>query len=280
MKTHIIQNIINTTALDKIDIKVLLRHVLGLTSAQLIMQYDRVLTDTEYNTLQDFIAKRSLGMPVSYLLKYKEFYSRKFLVNEHTLIPRPETELLVDQVLYLIKQINQENQQNKFNDISNIKLLDLGTGSGCIAITCKLECPNLDVTATDISFDTLKIAQENARRLNANVSFKLANWYTNETAKFDIIVSNPPYIAKDDVHLANLQYEPLQALTDNANGLKDLTRIITGASKHLENCGYLIVEHGYNQKQAVCKLFKECGFYDIITVVDYSNLDRITYGHI
>jgi release factor glutamine methyltransferase len=292
---HTVKHIINTATLDMLDIKALLRHVLSLTRAQLITQADRVLNDIEYNLLQEFIAKRSLGIPLAYLLQYKEFYSREFVVTKHTLIPRPETELLVDYVSGLVQQLsinintlktpNQRSTPNMSTSKTKtgLRLLDLGTGSGCIAITCKLECAVLEVVATDISPEALAVATENAKRLNADVDFRLSNWYTEldlvtDSDKFNIIVSNPPYIAVDDVHLANLQYEPQGALTDNADGLSAITSIICGASDYLLNNGCLIVEHGYNQGQDVSRLFKQYGFENFTTLVYYSGLDRITTG--
>lgn len=289
MNTFSIQQIINSSRLQKLDIKVLLKHVLGLSFADLIIQSDRVLDDEEFNKLQHLVSKRLLGVPISYLLKYKEFYSRNFLVTEDTLIPRPETEILVEQVLNLAQyMILNQTQKSVCSHKKTIKLLDLGTGSGCIAITCKLENPLLDVVASDISAEALSVAKSNAKIFGVNIDFKISNWYQNvmpdlenvigNNMKFDIIVSNPPYIACNDQHLVELQYEPLIALTDRSDGLSSLNNVISGATKYLTKGGFLLVEHGYNQKNAVVNFFKNYGFVDIITVLDYAGLDRVTLG--
>jgi release factor glutamine methyltransferase len=237
-----------------------------MSQAQLIVQNDYVLTEKEYQDFVDSVAQLKSGMPISYLLGYKEFYSRQFKVSPATLIPRPETELLVEAVL-----LRAESGQ---------RVLDLGTGSGCIAITLKLENPSLQLTATDYYVQALTVAQQNAHELGADVTFILSNWYAKVPGNFNLIVSNPPYIAHNDNHLAALEYEPLHALTDFADGLKWVHSIVTGAVEHLIRPGWLLIEHGFDQGLAVRKIFAQAGFTTILTLPDYAGLDRITLGQL
>ena len=163
---------------------------------------------------------------------------------------------------------------------SNLRLLDLGTGTGCIAISCKLEEPSLEITAVDNYAATLQVAQDNALKLGATVNFVLSNWYENVTGKFDIIVSNPPYIEKNDPHLANLSYEPQQALTDFADGMRCYQTIIEAAYNYLANQGYLILEHGYNQQSQIIRLLNENNFKNIQMLKDYAGQDRIIVAQV
>ncbi|MBP9743657.1 MAG: peptide chain release factor N(5)-glutamine methyltransferase, partial [Burkholderiales bacterium] len=207
------------------------------------------------------------GYPLNYIVGYREFYSRRFRVTGNTLIPRPETELLVDEVLKLSPRVQD-----------GASVLDLGTGSGVIAVSIKLELPHFKVDAVDKFPQTLAIAQFNAKNLNAEVNFYISNWYTNIKNQYDIIVSNPPYIAKDDKHLANLTFEPQAALTDFGDGLGCLRHIIGEAANYLKLNGWLIVEHGFDQGQSVRNFYANAGFIKIKTIQDYASLDRITIG--
>ena len=256
--------LIQNSTLDKLEIKLLLRHILNLTPAQLIMHWKRELTLNEFTRFEQLCDSLRYGVPISYLLGYKEFYSYQFKVTPDTLIPRPETELLVDCILSFAK--------------NGLRLLDLGTGSGVIAISTKLEYPKFVVDGVDKFIATLNVAKENAINLGADVNFYLSDWYDNISEKYDIIVSNPPYIAKDDPHLASLKYEPQEALTDFDNGLSFLKNIIQNASKYLNSCGILIVEHGFDQGSKVYNMYVSCGFSNVKTIHDYSGLDRITVG--
>jgi release factor glutamine methyltransferase len=161
-------------------------------------------------------------------------------------------------------------------------LLDMGTGSGCIAITLALEMPELAVTATDFSEKALAIAKDNAKTLKARISFHQGSWYEAlpNDARFDIIVSNPPYIHPQDHHLANLRYEPITALTDGVDGLKDLRAIVADAPNHLNANGLLAMEHGWDQGEAVRNLFDESLWYDVRTIKDLGDNDRVTLGRL
>jgi len=263
---HNVRTIIAQSTYGKLETKLILRHVLGLTAAQLIMQHERVLTAMEWN---DFclLKQRLLNQePLHYILGYREFYSHQFKVTPDTLIPRPETELLVETLLGLANP--------------GMRLLDLGTGCGCIAISAKLECPELSVVAVDKDIATLAVAQDNATTLSAGVEFKISDWYNAIEGVFDIIVSNPPYIAVADSHLAALSYEPQHALTDFNDGLDCLRSIIQGAPNYLATNGWLILEHGYDQALEVQRLFIASGFVMVNTLQDYAGLDRVTSGRV
>ncbi len=254
-----------TRSQNKLETKLLLRHVLQLTAVELILANNRVLTKLEWQEFCKLNQRLLDKEPINYILGYREFYSRQFKVTKDTLIPRPETELLVDKVLALAG--------------SRVQILELGTGSGCIAISIKLENPDLIVTAVEKSIDALAVAEENAQILGANVDFTYSDWYTNiGKQSFDIIVSNPPYIAINDQHLNNLTYEPKSALTDFKDGLDCFRQIIANAPKYLNSNGLLLVEHGYDQALSVQSLFRLNGFSEIRTYQDYADLDRITIG--
>ncbi len=262
--TNAICNLCNQTILELLDFKLLLRYVTGFNQVELITKNEYELSQDELVKLNNLVARRQKGEPLHYILGYKEFYSREFRVTPDTLIPRPETELLVDKVLSIA--------------IPNARLLDLGTGSGCIAVACKLENPNLDVVAVDKYSDTLEVACTNAIQLGAKIKCILSDWFSNVDGLFDVIVSNPPYIAHDDVHLGSLQFEPQHALTDNLDGFSHIKQIIRGSIAHLKKGGYLLFEHGFEQGEMSRKLLHNAGFIDIETIQDYASLDRITLG--
>lgn len=249
----------------KHEVKLILRHVLGLTAAQLIMEDNKTLSIEELEQFNALRARLANNEPLNYILGYREFYSREFKVSPDTLIPRPETELLVEEAIRLVKP--------------GMRFLDLGTGSGCIAITAKLEYFDIEVTAVDKYQQALAIAMQNSTNLNAEVEFIISDWYTKlHGRKFDVIVSNPPYIVANDLHLANLSFEPQHALTDFNDGLDCLRVIIHDAPEYLNQNGYLLVEHGYDQGSVVNDLFQKAGFRQIKTLKDYSGHDRITLG--
>ena len=196
----------------------------------------------------------------------QEFFGRHFHVTDAVLIPRPDTEVLVEQALLVVA--------------GNPKVLDLGTGSGCIGITLALEIPGAQVTATDASEAALEIARGNAAELAAKVEFREGFWWDAlvPNSQFDLIVSNPPYIRPDDEHLRNLEYEPLQALTDGINGLECLQAIADGAIAHLTPGGWLLLEHGYDQGAEVRAMLEQAGFAAVRTKKDYGGNDRVTMG--
>ncbi|MEN9946768.1 MAG: peptide chain release factor N(5)-glutamine methyltransferase [Pseudomonadota bacterium] len=267
MKITIQQLLLQQDNLSRLDKRVLLSTITGFTPTQLITHDDFCLSVTQLNQYQEWLKRAQAGEPIAYIIGSKEFYSRQFKVTDAVLIPRPETELLVEQVLNLAPQ--------------NAQILELGTGSGCIAISLALERVDLSICAVDKSTEALAIAKINASNLQAKLELKFSDWYSelSQNSKYSIIVSNPPYIEANDQHLANLSYEPISALTDFADGLACLRQIIHQAPNYLIANGILILEHGYNQGAAVRQLLTNNGFKCIQTLTDYAGLERISYGY-
>lgn len=256
----------------KLDTEVLLCSILNCERSKLYSHPELTLSNSEVDSFNQLINLRSAGQPIAYLTHEKEFWSLSFHVTEDTLIPRPETECLVEKALTLIPQNSKGN------------ILDLGTGSGAIAIAIATERPQTKITATDKSEAALKIAKLNANTHNIkNIVFKKANWFDIEKREaYDLIVSNPPYINDNDPHLTqgDIQFEPMTALASGSDGLDDLRVIIGQAKINMNKQAWLLVEHGYNQKEQVQHLFIENGFTSVSTVKDYSGNDRISLGQI
>ncbi len=254
----------------QLDAEVLLCTVLRCERSYLYAHPELELSNTLIESLNKLIVSRSQGHPIAYLAKQKEFWSLLLHVDENTLIPRPETEVLVEKALELIP-IN-----------TKLNILDLGTGSGAIAIAIASERPLANITATDISDETLKIAKLNAKfhQIN-NIEFKKGYWFDiDNLATYDLIVSNPPYIKAGDSHLTqgDVRFEPVSALISGEDGLDDLRIIISHAKNYLNKQAWLLVEHGYNQVQQVQALFNKNNFNSVSTIKDYANNDRITIG--
>lgn len=261
----ILRDLLRQNTIDRADNRVLLMHITGFNHAKLIAYDDYILNPTQVERYNQLLTRVQNGEPLAYIVGYKEFYSRQFKVTPDTLIPRPETELLVEQVLE--------------KTTSGARVLDLGTGSGCIAITLKLERSDLSVTAVDKFAATLEIARRNAADLHAEIELIRSDWYFELGArKFDIIVSNPPYIERDDQHLVALSFEPQAALTDFADGLICIRNIVSLSREYLLPDGWLMIEHGYNQGAAVREIFINNGLSEVVTVRDYAGLERITLG--
>ncbi|TWV81567.1 peptide chain release factor N(5)-glutamine methyltransferase [Moraxella sp. VT-16-12] len=243
--------------------------VLKKDKSFLITDGDYVLSDDEYDGLTAGIKKMQQGVPLAYLMGKQGFFGHEFLVNEHTLIPRPDTEILLDVVLDFTDHHTPKNSH----------LLDLGTGSGCIALSLAKALPDWSVLAVDFSQSAIHIAGQNCELLQANnCQFVVSDWYKNVQSKFDVIVSNPPYIAKDDEHLGRLSAEPITALVADDDGLSDIKIIIAGAKNHLNKGGLLAIEHGFDQGEKVRLLFDDAGFVNVKTVKDYGGNDRVTFG--
>jgi len=251
------------------DARLLLRHVLGAGAAWLEAHRDDLLPRSAAEAFAALVERRAGGEPVAYLLGFREFYGREFSVTPDVLIPRPETELLV------------EIGQKKVGASDTVSLLDLGTGSGCVAITLALELPQARVAAADISAAALAVARANATLLGANVSFVESDWLACFGGRrFDVIVSNPPYVASGDPHLSegDLRFEPPSALACGADGLDAIRRIIADASRHLEAGGWLLLEHGYDQADALRELLAATGFVDIEQHRDLAGIVRVSGG--
>ncbi|QLI81600.1 peptide chain release factor N(5)-glutamine methyltransferase [Chitinibacter fontanus] len=261
------RDLIQYSQIERFDAQVLLLHVLQKNRAWLIAHDDETATDEQHSTFAALAARRREGEPVAYLLGSREFYGREFAVSPAVLIPRPDTELLVELALERAPQ--------------NGKVIDLGTGSGCIPITLKLERPDLSVSALDLSADALAVASNNAQALGASVRFVESNWFSAVAGEvFDLIVSNPPYIHADDEHLnqGDLRFEPTGALTDGHDGLHHLRTIIAAAPSYLQPGGWLLLEHGWDQGAACRELLLQAGFSDVQTWQDLGQNDRVSGG--
>lgn len=251
------------------EVRMIVGHVLQRGSAWLAAHDDAAVTDPDHARIEALATRRSLGEPMAYLLGERDFFGRTFRCSPAALIPRPETEHLVENALTLVDATAAPT------------ILDVGTGTGCIAITLALERPNAQVTALDVSADALALARENAKRLRAgNVEFTQSHWFSavEADAKFDLIVSNPPYIVPGDAHLAqgDLRFEPAVALVDAVDGLESYRQLALGAMKHLKSGGWLVVEHGYDQGESVPTLIKTTGFAQVSTHRDLADHPRVT----
>ena len=224
------------------------------------------LNKEQQSLIQEFIDKKKDGIPLDYILNSTKFYENNFYVDSRVLIPRPETEILVDYV------------NNHFS--SSMKVLDAGTGSGCIGISIALKNPSFQVYGSDYSNEALNVAHTNKNKLNVeNFSLIYADWLSCfKKESFDLIVTNPPYIADQDPHLENLKHEPNKALVAKDNGLGDIRLIVEQTTKVLKRGGMLILEHGYQQQEEVENIFKRNHFLDIANLRDFQELPRITLG--
>ena len=252
--------------LSRLESRLLLAHVLGTPTETLIAHPELAVDDAAAARFGDLAARRAQGEPIAYLLGEKEFYGRPFRVSPAVLIPRPETELLAQLALDRLRELRAP------------RVLDLGTGSGCLAVTLALECPTVTVTAADRSVEALAVARANAERLGARVECVRSDWFEGIEGVFDAIVANPPYVATGDCHLPALRHEPRSALVAGADGLDELRRIVAGAPAHLSPGGWLAVEHGYDQGPAVRELFLRAGFNDAQTHRDFAGVERACSG--
>ena len=254
------------------EARLLLQQVLGVNRAWLIAHANDVLQTNRDAEFQALLTRRLAGEPVAYLIQQREFYGLTLRVSPATLIPRPDSETLVDAALEKIPHPSSKA----------ITVLDLGTGSGAIALAIAHNRPHASVLAVDASDAALTVAQDNASELKlSNVQFALSDWYANlAEQRFDVIVSNPPYIAKNDPHLSqgDLRFEPLSALAAGLDGLDDIRQILEQGLIHLKPQGWLMLEHGYDQGAAVWELMAQAGLVEIATRQDLGSNDRVTLG--
>ena len=254
--------------LDALDWRVLLCHALNTTRVGLITGSERALTPDEAQRFGDLVQRRLAGEPVAYLVGQREFFGLPFEVSGVVLIPRPDTELLVELTLDRLPQGG--------------RVLDMGTGSGAIAVSLAHTRRDADVTALDVSADALAIARRNAEANGARVTFLHSDWFAAlaDAPPFDIIASNPPYIASGDRHLSegDLRYEPVGALTDHADGLSALRILVAGAPAHLAPQGWLLMEHGYDQADAVRALLVSAGYTEVQSWRDIADIERVSGG--
>lgn len=256
-----------------VDARHLLGHCCGLDHAGLILHGDRLLTETELACFENRLARRAEGVPVAYLVGQRGFRDLNLSVGPATLIPRPDTELLVETALALGLADHP------------LRVLDLGTGSGAIALSLAQERPGWTIVATDRSPDALQVARGNADRLGlGRVTFLEGDWFSPLAgqAPFDLILSNPPYIAEDDPHLlqGDLRHEPRAALVSGPDGLDDLRRLCAGAAEWLRPGGWLLLEHGWDQGAAVRDLLQVAGFAEVTTRRDLGGQERVGMGHV
>ena len=259
----------HTLGLPRIDAQMLLLHALGRAGADRawLLAHDTDAMEPAAHT--QFIAlcqRRAAGEPVAYLTGRKEFYGLPLQVDARVLDPRPDTETLVDWALHVIAQLPSP------------RIADLGTGSGAIALALQSQRPTAQVLAVDASEGALAVAQANAQRLGLPVRFQHGNWLDGITGLFDAIVSNPPYIAAHDPHLAALTHEPLQALASGADGLQDIRTLIAQAPEHLAPGGWLLLEHGHDQASAVRALLQAQGFIKVQSRDDLAGIARCSGG--
>ena len=254
----------------RIEAQCLLQAVLQVNRAYLFTHPEHLLNDEQHALYMKLFERRLSGEPIAYLLGEREFYGLNFKVTPATLIPRPETELLVELALQHIPQRG------------SFRVLDLGTGSGAIALSIAHASPDAEVVALDASEAALEVARENAHLLNiGNATFLHSDWFSALSGEhFDIIVSNPPYIAADDAHLAqgDVRFEPYTALVSGADGLDDIRRIITQAKDHLNANGWLLFEHGYDQAEQARNLLLQAGFTGVFSARDLAGIERVSGG--
>ena len=259
-----------TAGIERLDAQLLMLHALGRSQsdrAWLITHDDEELSEPATLAFNSFCQRRLNGEAVAYIVGSKPFFGLDLLVDKRVLVPRPDTETLVDWAL-------------TFDTATSVlKVLDMGTGSGAIALALKSVRPDWQVTALDASADALAVAQNNAKRLNLNVNFLQSSWFDALTeANFDLIVSNPPYIVEGDWHMAALAHEPKQALTSGADGLDDIRQIIQQAPDFLTSGGWLLLEHGYDQAAAVRDLLAQRGFTQVQSQRDLAGIERCSGG--
>ena len=256
-----------THGVTRLEAQLLLLHALGRTSqerAWLLAHDDETLSITAQQGWQNALARRRAGEPVAYITGWAAFYGLELQVDARVLCPRADTETLVDWALALLPLAAH--------------VIDLGTGSGAVALALKHQRLDVHMHARDISAEALAVARANARRLGLEIEFSEGTWLEGLSEPFDAIVSNPPYIADADPHLAALRHEPLNALTSGPDGLDDLRTIIAQAPACLKHGGWLLLEHGYDQAAAVRQLLQANGFFDVQSRQDLAGIERCSGG--
>jgi release factor glutamine methyltransferase len=258
--------------LDLVDARALLRHACGVDDAYLIAHADDKLSAEQSAAFAALVARRAAGEPIAYIVGTREFFSLEFKVTQAVLIPRPETELLVE---FALERCDAERA---------CSVLDLGTGSGCVAITIAKHLPRAQVVAVDSSADALAIARENAaRHATANLELVASDWFAGLGDRhFDVIVANPPYVAAGDPHLSegDLPAEPAAALVAGNDGLDCIRAIVAAAPRYLNRDGWLAIEHGYDQAERCRELLAGAGFEDVFSREDLAGIERISGGRL
>ena len=271
----------NPTENSKIDALVLLQHATGKSRTQILAFDDTEIDEKVRLKLTALLDRRLKGEPIAYILGEKEFWSLPLNVSKGTLIPRPDTEILVEKALQIALEKLEKNPPH-------FRILDLGTGTGAIALAlaselssiCQKRQISLEIIGVDLMPDVVALAQSNAERNKLNVKFLQSSWFENITGQFDLIVSNPPYIDERDEHLrqGDVRFEPLSALVANDAGYADLRHIIELAPSYLNSNGALLLEHGWQQGEKVRSIFQENHWEMVETVRDYGDNERVTLG--
>ena len=275
-------NQVNPTENGKVDALVLLQHATGKSRTQ-ILAFDETEIDEKVRLkLTALLDRRLKGEPIAYILGEKEFWSLPLNVSEGTLIPRPDTEILVEKALQIALEKLEDNPLY-------FRILDLGTGTGAIALAlaselsliCQKKAIQLDVIGVDLMPDVVKLAQSNAEKNKLSVQFLQSRWFENVEGQFDIIVSNPPYIDYTDEHLTqgDVRFEPRSALVAGENGLADLRHLIEQSPRYLKDNGYLLLEHGWKQGEEVRSIFWQNHWQGVATIRDYGDNERVTLGY-
>jgi release factor glutamine methyltransferase len=259
-----------TQGLDRLDAQLLLGHLLQQGRGWLIAHDDHPLPAAMAQAFESGCQRRAAGEPLAYVLGEREFHGLTLQVSPAVLVPRPDTETLVDWALELLLSLQTIHP----------RVIDLGTGSGAIALAVAHRHPAASVIATDLSADALAVARANARHLGLRVAFAEGAWWAAvpADARYELVLSNPPYIAGDDAHLPALRHEPLLALTPGGDGLDALREIVAGAPAHLAPGGWLLLEHGWDQADAVTTLLRDAGFAQVTTRRDIEQRPRCTGG--
>lgn len=259
-------DLLAASTLPHTEARALLAHVLAASREHLIAHPEQPVDPARVARFKELAARRGAGEPLAYLLGAREFYGRRFEVSNAVLIPRPETELLVDIALACLATAAAP------------RVLELGTGSGCIAISLALERPDAAVVAVDLCAAALSVARRNAIALGAQVHWTQSDWYSElgERAAFDLIVSNPPYVAAGDPHLVALAHEPREALTDHADGLSCIGTLVAGAAAHLAPGGWIALEHGHDQAAAVRAMLTGAGLSATASHRDAAGIERVS----
>lgn len=257
----------------KLDAQVLLGFTLGKAINYLYTWPEKVLSVEEALTFNLLLKERLSGKPIAYITGVKEFWSLPFYCNASTLIPRPDTEILIEQILF-------ETEEHFKGEV---RCLDLGTGTGAIALALASENKHWKIDAIDFNEEAIALAKKNAKQLALpHVNIYQSDWFSNveEQNLFDVIISNPPYIDENDIHLSqgDVRFEPLSALVAENSGLADIEKISKDAKNYLKQGGYLFFEHGYNQGQAVRNIMMSLGYKQVKTIQDYGENDRVTYA--
>lgn len=255
--------------LPRLEAQILLLHALGrpLHDRAWLLAHDTDLVlPAQVAALTSFAQRRLQDEPVAYIVGQKEFFGLMLHIDKRVLDPRDDTEVLVEWALACS------------TDFAKPRLLDLGTGSGAIALALQSQRPDASVTAVDASLDALHVAQHNAHQLSLDVTFVQSHWLSQVSGEFEVIVSNPPYIAAQDPHLIRLQHEPLEALVSGADGLDDIRNIVQNAKMHLREGGWLLLEHGWQQATQVRALLQTAGYKQVQSKMDLAGIERCSGG--